>query len=541
MKPASSLEYNEQDREMIKLLEELGSFESSYPSELLTARRAAFLAQVEQLAPVAADEGLAAGDEKIVQLLGTLKLVQEEYPVDMLAARRAALLRELHSARPVSVLDRARLSLQRLFSSEQEASTMPPGNVRRLSLVLASLVAVVVLGSLFLFRPDEPSFQPSPLGVAGEPTRPLPSVTREAELTICGPGGQTTACPPGEMDPDRDLAYAGNGAALPAVSKDARADPGGTYTAAYVNDGREGASWVSNSADSWIKIDLGKVTTINTVSLQKGSPGSAEDHDPGQFVIAVALSDVYADGDSSHDYAEYAQVFHSKETGFSGRVSPAETIQTRFSPVRARYVKITFEKAGAAIEEIGVFMVEPPEVASQPTRTPEEEIATLALTAVHTNTASSLSTATSAPTGTRLPTNTPVPALTNTLTVLDTPVPLPTQTFAPAYTATPLPPVPTQIVPSNTPLPSPTAVPPTLVPPTDPPVSTDPIIVTSSDQTLTFTCNGNAVEIRGHNNTVTLLGSCSSITVRGNGNLVYWQFGSPVITITGQDNIVSQL
>jgi hypothetical protein len=66
-------------------------------------------------------------------------------------------------------------------------------------------------------------------------------------------------------------------------------------------------------------------------------------------------------------------------------------------------------------------------------------------------------------------------------------------------------------------------------------------VVTGADQTLTFTCNGNTVEIRGHANTITLLGSCSSITVTGNGNRVFWQFGSPVITNRGKDNIILQL
>jgi hypothetical protein len=88
----------------------------------------------------------------------------------------------------------------------------------------------------------------------------------------------------------------------------------------------------------------------------------------------------------------------------------------------------------------------------------------------------------------------------------------------------------------------PTVVPPTVIPPTvqPPPASTDPIIVTESDQTLTFTCNGNAAEVRGHANTVTLLGSCSTITVTGNGNHVFWQYGSPVITNKGQENLISQ-
>jgi hypothetical protein len=89
---------------------------------------------------------------------------------------------------------------------------------------------------------------------------------------------------------------------------------------------------------------------------------------------------------------------------------------------------------------------------------------------------------------------------------------------------------------------SPTPVPPTAIPPTvqPPPASSGTIIITDNDQTLTFTCNGNAVEVRGNANVITLLGSCASITVRGNGNQVYWQSGSPVITNTGNENIIQQ-
>jgi hypothetical protein len=67
------------------------------------------------------------------------------------------------------------------------------------------------------------------------------------------------------------------------------------------------------------------------------------------------------------------------------------------------------------------------------------------------------------------------------------------------------------------------------------------MIITGDDQTLTFTCNGHAVEIRGHANTITLLGSCRSISITGNGNSVFWQYGSPVITNKGRENIISQL
>lgn len=92
-----------------------------------------------------------------------------------------------------------------------------------------------------------------------------------------------------------------------------------------------------------------------------------------------------------------------------------------------------------------------------------------------------------------------------------------------------------------TPAPSSTLEP-TLSPPTappQPPASSGTILITNNDQTLTFTCNGNAVEVRGNANTITLLGTCGSITVKGNGNVIYYS-GSPVITNTGNENSIIQ-
>ncbi len=335
MKPSASSEHDEQDREIIKLLQDLGAFKAIYPSELLTARREAFLAQVEGLSTADSGEELSAEDQEFVKLLGGLRSVQAEYPPDLLAARRSALLRQLERAGTRSVWDRLRGSIQRIFPSKRTFPTSPPAGFRRISLVIASLLAAVFLGSLFFPRLEQ-SFQPSPLQAAGEPTQ-LPTSAGEVTIAICKPDDQTPSCPPGELDPSQDLANAGNGLARPAVSNDAQ------HKAAYVNDGRGGESWVSNSADSWIKIDLGKVTTINTVSLQKGSLGPSDENDPGQFVIAVALSDVYADGDSSHDYVEYAQVFHSAQAGFSGRVSHSgnnpDTVSARQGAIRQDYVR----------------------------------------------------------------------------------------------------------------------------------------------------------------------------------------------------------
>jgi len=360
-------------------------------------------------------------------------------------------------------------------------------------------------------------------------------------------------CPPRELAASQDLADQANGVARPAISNDASSSDGGFHKAAYVNDGRGGASWVSNSADSWIKIDLGHVTTIDSVSLQKGSVGSSEGNDLGQFVIAVALSDVYADGNSSNDYTEYAQVFNSEQLGFNGMVRNAETIRTLFPPIKARFVKMTFKKAGVAIEKVGVFMVPPPVPAEQPTRSPQQDVPGAAWTSTLTNTPGSFDTMTSEPTGTRLPTDTlnPVatdtqlptdtslPPPTDTRLPSDTPIPSPTNTLRPASTATP---VPTNPLSLDTPTLLPTVAPPTaIVSPVQPsPASTAALIITGNDQILSFTCNGNAVEIRGHTNTITLLGSCRSISIRGNGNSVFWQSGSPVITNKGKENIISQ-
>jgi hypothetical protein len=542
MKSPPPSEHDEQDRDLIELLKDLGTLKPAYPPELLTARRAAFLAQVDELTTSGAGEASLPEDQGLVKILGAIRAAQAEYPPELLAARRSALLQRLEGmevAEEERLWHRLRTSFQGMFSS------LPIGRFLRTSLVVASLIAVMLVGSLFLSRARN-SLQPLPLGSAGESTRPLPPGPGGVAIAICRPDDETPACASGESDPSHDLANHMNGTARPAVAKD------GVHSAAYVNDGRGGASWVSNSPHSWIKIDLGTVRTINTVNVRKGSASPSGDSDPGQFVIAVAVSDVYADGDSMDDYTEYAQVFHSEPTGFSGRVSPADRIQTRFPPVQARFVKITFEKAGAAIEEVGVFLVEPPALAELPTGT----LPATLMEITHTTTGSllAIATQTSTPTatGTRLPTETAALLATNTSlpTASNTPITLPTNTLPPADPATP---VPTRPLPSNTPRPSPTPVPPTAIPPTalsptsvpptdePPPPDPEPIIVTGNNQTVTFTCNGNEAEIRGHSNTVTLLGACSSIRVTGNGNHVYWESGSPIITITGQDNIVQQL
>jgi hypothetical protein len=83
----------------------------------------------------------------------------------------------------------------------------------------------------------------------------------------------------------------------------------------------------------------------------------------------------------------------------------------------------------------------------------------------------------------------------------------------------------------------PPTVPPQLPTQAPPPPSSGTILITDNAQTLTFTCSGNAVEVRGNANTITLLGSCGSITVKGNANVIYYS-GSPVVTDTGDGNTI---
>ena len=460
---------------------------------------------------------------KLSELLGNLKSAEAVYPPELLAARRSAFVHQLETAGQMSLLDQLRGSLQRIFPAQTTRPTSASAGLGRFSPAIAGLVAALLIGALFLSRAEQ-TLSPS-LSQPSETHTLLSPTSSDVAILLCMPGDQTPSCPSGQLGPRQDLADTGNGLAQPAISSQSGTD--GVHMAAYVNDGRNSTSWVGKSADSWVKIDLGKVKTINAVSLQKGSPGTSQESDPGQFVIAVALSDLYADGNSSNDHSEYAQVFSSEQTGFSGTVSDAETILTQFPSVRARFVKITFEKAGAAIEEAGVFLM-PPILAERPTRKPPEESPEMTVPSMGTSTASLVGTPIKSTTA--VPSNTPLPSLTDTLPPQDTSTTVPTDTLLP--TDTPIP-VPTEPLPSDTPIPLPTEAPPS-------PASTDPILVTGHDQILTYICNGNAVEIRGHANIVTLLGYCSSITVTGNRNQVFWEFGSPLITDQGKDNLISQ-
>ncbi len=127
------------------------------------------------------------------------------------------------------------------------------------------------------------------------------------------------------------------------------------HNAAYLNDGYygNGTSWISNSSNSWVILDLGSSHLINSVSFGRDRLGYFDDRDPGQFTISVSMS----------QYSGYTTVADSSLLSFSGNISGNDTILTTFDSVNARYVKLTFANNGVAIDEVGVYAVPEPSAA----------------------------------------------------------------------------------------------------------------------------------------------------------------------------------
>jgi hypothetical protein len=347
-----------------------------------------------------------------------------------------------------------------LFQYKIKMPSMPTMNTMRTSLVVAALMLAVLVGSL-LGIPGQPLYtSSSQTDVARPASIPAATSTVEVAKVICKPGYLPPLCLAKETDESQSLTFQGNGSARPAVAKDTLPGYSGVHRPAYINDGLygPGASWISNSAYSWIKIDLGQTTTINTVAFGRDRLGSFNDRDPGQFVIAVALNDnIYADGNSSNDYVEYTQVFDSEQAGFDGVVSGPETVKAQFGPIMARFVKITFANPGTAVDEVEVFMVQPPGVSDDATRKPTDDLPGNPPTSIPSSTPVPPDTATPVPTNTPVPPDTATPVPTDTPEPTDTPIPPPPTDPPPTVTPLPTDPPP----PTNPPPPTATSVPPT--------------------------------------------------------------------------------
>jgi hypothetical protein len=463
--------------QVIELLGNLKSAGAEYPLELLSARRAAFVAQIQQRNREAAQaERLPAHNGSIFKFFDRLKSVEIEYPLKLWSARRSVFVAQIRDGK-MSVLDALRSTIHNMFHGKRKDPVASAFSFRRTSMILVTLLLAAFMGSLAYEsrQPLAEVFESVLPQQEGSPSSPLAATTSTGEVAqvICKPGYLPPLCLAQEFDQSQDLSFPGNGSARPAVAKDTIPGHSRVHQAAYVNDGLygPGASWISNSAYSWIKIDLGDVRTINTVTFGRDRLGNLNDGDPGQFVIAVALNDnVYADGNSHNDSLEYTQVYDSEEAGFDGIISGPETIEARFDPIQARFVKITFENAGTAVDEIEAFMIQPFGFASGPTQRPRDTLVPASFTPIPTNTLAPSRTPTLIPTNTLIPTRTPTLIPTHTPFPTDTATPRPTNTPRPTHTPRPTNtdvPTDTPEPPTDTPEPPPTDTP--EPPPTDTP------------------------------------------------------------------------
>jgi hypothetical protein len=433
------------DQDFIDALKGLESNRVDYPPELLAARRKLFLEQLEKHPAMQAGSEPAENNQKLLETLRRMKALEPGYPWRMLVRRRALFKQQISEAVPNAIWHVLRSSVHNFIAGLVPAHQPISLRLARAA-ALALSIAMLAFVTFGLYgRPIQSS---SPIPTQTVPFTAPPgqtAVTPQAAI-VCANGEKPPLCIAVDLDKDQNVAYTGNGKARPAVAKDA--SNGHMHSAAHLNDGLygPGASWVSNSPNSWIKIDLGKPTPINTVTFGRDRLGALNDGDPGRFVIAVATSDdIYADGNSSNDEREYVQVFDSQKSGFDGTISGAETVIAMFDLQRARFIKITFTNARTAIDEVEAFVSRPSVAAAEPTRESSREEAPFI-----PFTASPVSTPIPSDTATAVPVDTLPP--TETVTAVPTDPPPPTETPVPIDTSTPVDPT----IPPDTPVPAPT-------------------------------------------------------------------------------------
>lgn len=447
-----------EEQKVIEHLENLGAAQAEYEPQLLAARRAGFAAQIKQK-KIQAEE---TKEQEVVQLLEGLRSGQVEYPAQMLSARRTAFLKAVAKRRQISRWEAFRTRLQTAWIALSGAFQPSMRRTIYATLVLAAIAFVASIGTLRKTLPEQ-------LHGVSQAFTFSTNVAPANATPICD-ASSASSCLSALNTLSQNLSSQRNGFARAAVAKDGAS---GNHQAAFANDGLyNGSSWVSQSPYSWLKIDLGKVTLINTVAISLGgNTGKA----PGEFIVSTALADnVYANGDSSNDSIEFQQVYDSKSARLIGDATHAGTVIAYFAPVNARYIKITFANPGTTVNEVEIFMStsislvgsnqsknnngksEVDDVA-QPTNT---VIPTFTPTTIPTNTPFPTNTWTPTPTNTLPPTPTPSPVPTDTLVPTDTPTPLPTDTLEPTSTPTDIPPTDTPQPPdTSTPVPTDTLEP----------------------------------------------------------------------------------
>lgn len=452
-------------QDLIDILKGGESQKAEYPPELLAARRKLFVEQLEKHAQHHPASELDKRDHKLLNILRNWKSVEPEYPPPMLTRRRSLYQQRIAETLRSSVWHILRSSLSSLvvgwvsthrwnFGKFVRASTLALGVAMSAFVAYAMYDSAIKSGIDSLAQSE--IFTPTSMPVAS---------TAQTVILLCEDGSEPPLCLAGELSHHHNLTDAGNGTARPAVAKDSYTGYGKIHRAAHVNDGLYGpdTSWVSNSPNSWIKIDLGVTTDINTVAFGRDRLGSLNDGDPGRFIIAVATSDdMYANGNSSNDETEYIEVYDSEKAGFDGKISGAETVVALFEIKKVRFIKITFENPRTAVDEVDAFMSDPTVVAVERTKaSPRDDSQPEAPTPLMVYTPIPTDTAIVVPIDTLPPTETVTSMPTDPPTPVDTPIP----------TDTPVPTEPTAPPPMDTPIPEPVYTPVTF--PTDEPAPTD--------------------------------------------------------------------
>ncbi len=171
----------------------------------------------------------------------------------------------------------------------------------------------------------------------------------KSPATRTKPCAPATTCKLLAYDTSCDLALASTTTGVaPAVARDVLAGFADYHAARNVNDGKygNGSAWVSAAAGSWIKLDLGKPTTFNSIRFGRDRLKAYDDRDPGTVQIYTSLDD-----------GAETLLFSGTVSG-DGALAGGETVAIDGFRQTARYVKLVFSTAGVAVDEIEIHDLE---------------------------------------------------------------------------------------------------------------------------------------------------------------------------------------